>query len=60
MLHKMRISNTCLNKFHQSVHFTIHDLEVVEEIGSGTCGQVCKMKHKNTGDVLAVKVYFGF
>lgn len=39
----------------KSVDFTIDDLEVIEEIGSGTCGQVCKMKHKNTGDVLAVK-----
>ncbi|XP_022786410.1 dual specificity mitogen-activated protein kinase kinase 7-like isoform X3 [Stylophora pistillata] len=39
----------------KSVDFTIDDLEVIEEIGSGTCGQVCKMMHKNTGDVLAVK-----
>lgn len=39
----------------KSVDFTINDLEIIEEIGSGTCGQVCKMKHKTTGDVLAVK-----
>ena len=41
---------------HQSFGFTIDDLEAIEEIGSGTCGQVCKMKHKQTGDVMAVKV----
>ncbi|CAH3110010.1 unnamed protein product [Porites lobata] len=38
-----------------SFGFTIDDLETIEEIGSGTCGQVCKMKHKQTGDVMAVK-----
>ena len=42
--------------FRQSFSFTIDDLETLEEIGSGTCGQVCKMKHKRTGDVMAVKV----
>jgi len=41
--------------FDQSFGFTIDDLESVQEIGSGTCGQVCKMKHKQTGHVLAVK-----
>ena len=41
--------------FDQSFDFTIDDLESVQEIGSGTCGQVCKMKHKQTGHVLAVK-----
>ncbi|KAK2566892.1 Dual specificity mitogen-activated protein kinase kinase 7 [Acropora cervicornis] len=35
--------------------FTIDDLDTVEEIGSGTCGQVCKMRHRQTGDVMAVK-----
>lgn len=39
----------------ESFDFTIDDLESVQEIGSGTCGQVCKMKHKQTGHVLAVK-----
>lgn len=39
----------------KSFSFTIDDLETLEEIGSGTCGQVCKMKHKRTGDVMAVK-----
>ncbi|XP_020620006.1 dual specificity mitogen-activated protein kinase kinase 7-like [Orbicella faveolata] len=39
----------------KSFDFTIDDLESVQEIGSGTCGQVCKMKHKQTGHVLAVK-----
>ncbi|XP_078354994.1 dual specificity mitogen-activated protein kinase kinase 2-like [Oculina patagonica] len=40
----------------KSFDFTIDDLETVEEIGSGTCGQVCKMRHKQSGHVLAVKV----
>lgn len=40
----------------QKYNFSINDLETVEEIGSGTCGQVCKMKHKETGTVVAVKV----
>lgn len=35
--------------------FTIADLDTVKEIGSGTCGQVCKMRHRQTGDVMAVK-----
>ena len=42
--------------YHQNFDFNIDDLETVEEIGSGTCGQVCKMRHKQTGNVMAVKV----
>nr|XP_033780013.1 dual specificity mitogen-activated protein kinase kinase 7 isoform X1 [Geotrypetes seraphini] len=33
----------------------IGDLENLEEIGSGTCGQVWKMRFKKTGHVIAVK-----
>ncbi|MEE6528354.1 hypothetical protein FKM82_030555, partial [Ascaphus truei] len=33
----------------------INDLENLGEIGSGTCGQVWKMKFKKTGHVIAVK-----
>ncbi|EDO43384.1 predicted protein [Nematostella vectensis] len=35
--------------------FSLDDLEMSGEIGYGTCGQVCKMKHKKSGQVLAVK-----
>ncbi|KAK3739594.1 hypothetical protein QZH41_011221, partial [Actinostola sp. cb2023] len=35
--------------------FNIDDLEMEDEIGCGTCGQVSKMKHKKSGYVLAVK-----
>lgn len=44
----LKLQEKCLS-------FTIDDLDIVEEIGSGTCGQVCKMKHRQTGDVMAVK-----
>lgn len=32
------------------------DFDLLCAIGSGTCGEVSKMKHKPTGKVLAVKV----
>jgi len=40
----------------QKVPFTIEDLEWVEEIGSGTCGVVNKMFHRNTDTTMAVKI----
>ena len=52
----IKLTSTVFLYVHQSFGFTIDDLETIEEIGSGTCGQVCKMKHKQTGDVMAVKV----
>lgn len=52
----IKLTSTVFLYVHQSFGFTIDDLEAIEEIGSGTCGQVCKMKHKQTGDVMAVKV----
>ncbi|XP_063997958.1 dual specificity mitogen-activated protein kinase kinase 7 isoform X3 [Pogoniulus pusillus] len=33
----------------------INDLENLGEIGSGTCGQVWKMRFRKTGDIIAVK-----
>ncbi|CAB4008133.1 dual specificity mitogen-activated kinase kinase 7 isoform X2, partial [Paramuricea clavata] len=35
--------------------FTMNDFDLLCAIGSGTCGEVSKMKHKPTGRVLAVK-----
>lgn len=35
---------------------TDHDLERREHLGSGTYGEVCKVVHKITGTVMAVKV----
>jgi hypothetical protein len=40
----------------QRFPFTMHDFDLLCAIGSGTCGEVSKMKHKPTGRVLAVKV----
>lgn len=34
----------------------MNDFDLLCAIGSGTCGEVSKMKHKPTGRVLAVKV----
>lgn len=34
------------------------DLTTICELGSGTCGQVYKMKHNQTGYMMAVKVSF--
>lgn len=34
----------------------ISDMEHLGELGSGTCGQVVKMKHKPSGKIIAVKV----
>jgi len=32
------------------------DLEPMGELGHGTCGQVVRMRHKQTGVMMAVKV----
>ena len=34
----------------------MNDFDLMCVIGSGTCGEVSKMRHKPTGRVLAVKV----
>jgi mitogen-activated protein kinase kinase 3 len=36
------------------------DLETLGLLGQGAYGIVEKMKHKNTGTIMAVKVYFSF
>lgn len=35
----------------------IKDMEDLEELGNGTCGHVVKMRHKPSGNVIAVKVW---
>lgn len=40
---------------HGRYSFTMDDFDLISVIGSGTCGEVSKMKHKPTGRVLAVK-----
>lgn len=42
--------------FSQRYQAEINDLENLGEIGSGTCGQVWKMRFKKTGHIIAVKV----
>lgn len=37
----------------------IKDMEHLEELGNGTCGHVIKMRHKPSGEVIAVKVNSG-
>lgn len=37
----------------------IKDMEDLEELGNGTCGHVIKMKHKASGEIIAVKVSIG-
>lgn len=34
----------------------IKDMEDLEELGNGTCGHVVKMRHKPSGNIIAVKV----
>lgn len=34
----------------------IKDMEDLEELGNGTCGHVIKMRHKPSGEIIAVKV----
>lgn len=41
---------------HQRYQAEINDLENLGEMGSGTCGQVWKMRFRKTGHVIAVKV----
>ena len=36
------------------------DFDLISVIGSGTCGEVSKMKHNPTGKILAVKVSYGW
>lgn len=37
----------------------IKDMEDLEELGNGTCGHVVKMRHKPSGNIIAVKVNLG-
>lgn len=36
----------------------IKDMEDLEELGNGTCGHVVKMRHKPSGNIIAVKVKY--
>lgn len=45
--------------FPQRYQAEINDLENLGEMGSGTCGQVWKMRFRKTGHVIAVKVSQG-
>lgn len=38
----------------------IKDMEEIEELGNGTCGHVIKMRHKPSGEIIAVKVLLYF
>ncbi|TRY75876.1 hypothetical protein TCAL_09945 [Tigriopus californicus] len=40
---------------HQRVPTKLDDLELVGDLGNGTCGHVVKMRHKPSGQILAVK-----
>lgn len=46
----------CPDSLHQRYQAEINDLENLGEMGSGTCGQVWKMRFRKTGHVIAVKV----
>lgn len=46
---KLKINNVEYNT-------DIKDLELIEELGHGTCGHVYKMKHKRSNEIIAVKV----
>lgn len=51
----MRISgNITINR--ETYKTDIKDMEELEELGNGTCGHVIKMKHKPSGEIIAVKV----
>lgn len=52
----MRISgNITINgRTHKT---DIKDMEEIEELGNGTCGHVIKMRHKPSGEIIAVKVF---
>lgn len=45
---------------NQTININFNDLEVVQDglLGSGTFGTVKKMKHKHSGYLFAVKVFF--
>lgn len=51
----MKISGnlTINNKIYET---DIKDMERLEELGCGTCGQVIKMRHKPSNEIIAVKV----
>lgn len=34
----------------------LKDMEHIEELGNGTCGHVVKMRHRPSGEIIAVKV----
>ena len=40
----------------QKIQTHISELEHLGELGHGTCGHVVKMRHKQTGKIMAVKV----
>ena len=37
------------------VKTSIDDLELLGDLGNGTCGHVVKMRHRNSGQEIAVK-----
>ena len=39
----------------RKVHTAIDDLDLLGDLGNGTCGHVVKMRHKTNGQVIAVK-----
>lgn len=51
----MKISGnlTINNKLYKT---DIEDMERLEELGFGTCGYVIKMRHRPSGEIIAVKV----
>ena len=55
-LNEARANNGKLNVNGQIYTFTAADLEQIADLGHGTCGQVLKMRHIDTGFLLAVKV----
>lgn len=40
---------------HQRIPTKLDDLELIGDLGNGTCGHVVKMRHKPSGQILAVK-----
>jgi hypothetical protein len=55
--YKEIIQNAGLLNFDGNVVKTaMDDLEMIYELGTGTCGRVVKMRHKANGYLIAVKV----
>lgn len=52
----MKLSGVLDLKEKGKVHCEQSELEDLGELGHGTCGQVFTMKHKSTGQIMAVKV----